>query len=201
MRRRSFSGSENTIQFLCYNISPEGIQMDQGKVDTIQEWPLPQSVKELQRFLGFANFYRHFIRQFSWLMAPLTSLLCGKPKSPAAPHQARLYLLTLNTPSLSSLPFTYLNQARPIVLACVFSLPQTFLFLHSSDSPLFQVSPARKQRTVTASSAIWILTHLALLTSRHLLVISPLYFNKYPCFVHLPLCLLACVVTLIIRRL
>ncbi len=74
-------------------------------------------------------------------------------------------------------------------------------FLHSSDSSLFQVSPARKQRTVTASSAIWILTHLALLTSRHLLVISPVYFNKYPCFVHLPLCLLACVVTLIIRRL
>ncbi len=38
----------STVQFLGYNISPEGIQMDQGKVNAILEWPLPQSVKELQ---------------------------------------------------------------------------------------------------------------------------------------------------------
>ncbi len=71
----------STVQFLGYNISPKGIQMDQGKVNAIQEWPLPQSVKELQRFLGFANFYRRFIHQFSRLTTPLTSMLCGKPKS------------------------------------------------------------------------------------------------------------------------
>ncbi len=43
--------------------------------------PLPQSVKELRRFLGFANFYRRFIHQFSWLTAPLTTMLRGKTKS------------------------------------------------------------------------------------------------------------------------
>ncbi|XP_042611612.1 uncharacterized protein LOC122144624 [Cyprinus carpio] len=69
------------VQFLGYNISPEGIQMDQGKVSAIKEWPIPQSVKELQRFLGFANFYRCFIQDFSLHTAPLTSLLRGKPKS------------------------------------------------------------------------------------------------------------------------
>ncbi len=58
------------------------------------------------------------------------------------------------------------------------------------------VSPARKQRTVTASSAIWLQPHCALLTSRHLLVISSVSFNKYPCFDHLPLCLLFCIVTI-----
>ncbi|XP_058614801.1 uncharacterized protein LOC131529211 [Onychostoma macrolepis] len=71
----------STVQFLRYNISPDGIQMDQGKVNAIQEWPLPQSVKELQRFLGFANFYRRFIHQFSQLTASLTSMLRSKPKS------------------------------------------------------------------------------------------------------------------------
>ncbi len=55
--------------------------MDTGKVTAITEWPIPQSVKELQRFLGFANFYRRFIQDFSQHMAPLTTLLCGKPKS------------------------------------------------------------------------------------------------------------------------
>ncbi|KAL0167354.1 hypothetical protein M9458_039198 [Cirrhinus mrigala] len=49
------------FNFLGYNISAEGVQMDQGKVDTIQKWPLPSSIKELQRFLGFTNFYRSSI--------------------------------------------------------------------------------------------------------------------------------------------
>lgn len=70
-----------TVQFLSYIISQEGIQMDQGKVTAIAEWPTPHSVKELQRFLGFANFYRRFIKDISLHTAPLTTMLRGKPKS------------------------------------------------------------------------------------------------------------------------
>ncbi|KAI2666750.1 Transposon Tf2-8 polyprotein [Labeo rohita] len=80
-----------TVQFLGYNISAEGVQMDQGKVDAILKWPKPTSVKELQRFLRFTNFYRRFIMDYSTITAPLTSLLRGKPKhllwNPAA-HEA-----------------------------------------------------------------------------------------------------------------
>ncbi|KAK3569650.1 hypothetical protein QTP86_002648 [Hemibagrus guttatus] len=47
--------------FLGYVISPEGIQMDCAKVEAIKSWPQPGTVKDLQRFLGFANFYRRFI--------------------------------------------------------------------------------------------------------------------------------------------
>ncbi len=49
----------------------------------------PQSVKELQRFLGFANFYRRFILNFSLLSAPLTSMLRQKPKSLSWNSEAR----------------------------------------------------------------------------------------------------------------
>ncbi|KAI2646432.1 Transposon Tf2-6 polyprotein [Labeo rohita] len=69
-----------SVQFLGYNISAEGVQMDQGKVNAIQEWPQPSSVKELQCFLGFSNFYRRFIKGYSSITAPLTSLLRVKPK-------------------------------------------------------------------------------------------------------------------------
>ncbi len=70
-----------TVQFLGYIIGREGIQMDQGKVTAVAEWPTPQTIKDLQRFLGFANFYRRFMKGFSLLTAPLATLLCGKPKS------------------------------------------------------------------------------------------------------------------------
>ncbi|KAL0187827.1 hypothetical protein M9458_014926, partial [Cirrhinus mrigala] len=48
---------ETTVHFLDYVITPEGVQMDQGEVDAVQNWPQPTTVKEMQRFLGFANFY------------------------------------------------------------------------------------------------------------------------------------------------
>ncbi|KAL0152438.1 hypothetical protein M9458_052161 [Cirrhinus mrigala] len=87
-----------SVQFLSYNISAEGVQMDQGKVNTILERPKPCSVKELQRFLGFSNFYRRFIKDYSSITAPLTSLLRGKPKhltwNPTA-HEAFQQLKTI----------------------------------------------------------------------------------------------------------
>ncbi|KAK3523568.1 hypothetical protein QTP70_002476 [Hemibagrus guttatus] len=49
--------------------------MDVVKVQAVTEWPAPTSVRELQRFLGFANFYRRFIRNYSSVAGPLTSLL------------------------------------------------------------------------------------------------------------------------------
>ncbi len=70
-----------TIQFLGYIITPEGVQMDPNKVDAVRNWPQPTKIKELQRFLGFANFYRRFIAHYSQQSAPLTSLLRHKPKT------------------------------------------------------------------------------------------------------------------------
>lgn len=68
---------QTRIAFLGYVISAEGVIMDNSKVRAVVNWPRPSTVKELQRFLGFANFYRRFIRNFSITAAPLTSLLWG----------------------------------------------------------------------------------------------------------------------------
>ncbi|KAK3550602.1 hypothetical protein QTP70_000679 [Hemibagrus guttatus] len=65
--------------FLGYNVSYQGVEMDNSKITAVTEWPRPTTVKELQCFLGFANFYRRFIRNYSVTAAPLTSLLKGKP--------------------------------------------------------------------------------------------------------------------------
>ena len=62
------------VPYLGLIITTEGIRMDPAKVDTIVNWPTLINVKDVQSFLGFANFYRRFIYGYSKLAAPLTQL-------------------------------------------------------------------------------------------------------------------------------
>ncbi|KAK3508084.1 hypothetical protein QTP70_013058 [Hemibagrus guttatus] len=85
----------SVVIFLGYMISHQGVEMDLVKVRAVTEWPAPTTVWELQRFLGFANFYRRFIRNYSSVAGPLTSLLRGKPKKLSWTDQARTAFLQL----------------------------------------------------------------------------------------------------------
>ncbi|KAI2668898.1 Transposon Tf2-9 polyprotein [Labeo rohita] len=67
-----------SVSFLWSIISAEGIRMDPAKVRAVSDWPVPGSRKALQQFLGFANFYRRFIRNFGQVAAPLTALTSTK---------------------------------------------------------------------------------------------------------------------------
>ncbi len=62
------------VQFLGFIITPGHVQMDPRKVKAVTDWPTPSSLKEVQRFLGFANFYRKFILNLSSVVAPLSVL-------------------------------------------------------------------------------------------------------------------------------
>src|SRR6202035_298997 len=65
----------DSIEYLGVIVSPRGIAMDPSKIQTILDWPSPRSVKDTQSFLGFANFYRRFIDNYSGIVVPLTRLL------------------------------------------------------------------------------------------------------------------------------
>ena len=67
-----------SITFLGYVIAKGNVQMDPGKVKTAVDWPQPTSRVQLQCFLGFANFYRHLIQDYSTLAAPLSALTSPK---------------------------------------------------------------------------------------------------------------------------
>ncbi|KAJ8468989.1 hypothetical protein ONZ45_g17042 [Pleurotus djamor] len=55
-------------------LSPDGLKMSKDKIKVIQDWPEPRKVKDVQSFLGFANFYRRFIMNYSDIVVPLTCL-------------------------------------------------------------------------------------------------------------------------------
>ena len=56
-------------------ISIEGIAIDPEKVSVVKDWPLPKSVKEIQSFLGFCNFYRCLLEKWGQVICPLTKLI------------------------------------------------------------------------------------------------------------------------------
>ena len=69
------------VDFLGFRINTEGIFMDLERIRAVEEWLPPQDIHQLQVFLGFANFFRRFIKNYSRITAPLLNLLkMGKNK-------------------------------------------------------------------------------------------------------------------------
>jgi transposase InsO family protein len=62
------------VDYLGFIVSGTTIEMDPAKLQLIRDWPPPSTVKEVQSFLGFANFYRRFIRGFAHMSKALTKL-------------------------------------------------------------------------------------------------------------------------------
>jgi hypothetical protein len=65
----------NQIAFLGYVVTPQGIEVDEAKIDTTKSWSIPVTLTQLQSFLGLAGFYRRFMRNFSTIVAPLNDLM------------------------------------------------------------------------------------------------------------------------------
>ena len=65
---------QQQVSFLGHVVSSRGISTDPSKTEVISKWPTPQSKRELQQFLGLANYYRRFIKHFADIAKPLHRL-------------------------------------------------------------------------------------------------------------------------------
>lgn len=93
--------------------------MDPTKLSTIADWPYPKTLTDLQRFLGFANFYRRFIPDLSGVAGPMTALT-GKKSDPVQ---------GLKSPEVVK-PFEILKSLfskAPFLLHFDFNLPRVLL--------------------------------------------------------------------------
>jgi len=68
------------VEFLGVVISPKGVEMQKEKVEGVLNWPAPRNIKEVQKFLGLANYYRRFIKDFARIAAPLHVLVRKEQK-------------------------------------------------------------------------------------------------------------------------
>jgi len=68
------------VEFLGVVISPKGEEIQKKKVEGVLNWPVPRNIKEVQKFLGLANYYRRFIKDFARIAAPLHMLVRKEQK-------------------------------------------------------------------------------------------------------------------------
>ena len=63
------------LPFLGHRISKDGLRKDPAKLARLKDWPTPTTVNTLQQFLGFANYFKRFIKDYSNIASPLYKLL------------------------------------------------------------------------------------------------------------------------------
>lgn len=107
VKRTKCSFAQQELAYLEHIIQPNGVSTDPEKIQVIQHWPAPTSVKELRSFLGLSGYYRKFVRNYGILSKPLTNLL----------RNGQLYIWTTETEDA----FQALKQA--LITAPVLAMP------------------------------------------------------------------------------
>jgi len=68
------------VEFLGVVIGPKGVEMQREKIEGVLNWPASRNIKEVQKFLGLANYYKRFIKDFAKIAALLHMLVRKKQK-------------------------------------------------------------------------------------------------------------------------
>lgn len=120
---------QTSIKYLGFKLSKNGVEVDENKTACIRQYPRPKNVVEIQRFLGFVNFYRKHIYDFSRIARPLYDL-CKKDNEFVWANECELAFNTLriklmNPPILVyprfEYPFIITSDASKVAIAAILS--------------------------------------------------------------------------------
>jgi hypothetical protein len=75
MQKAKCSFIKKELEFLGHVVSREGLRVDEKKIEKVKNWPRPTTVKEVQAFMGFVNYYRRFIEKISNIAGPLYKMV------------------------------------------------------------------------------------------------------------------------------
>ncbi|MBW0481013.1 hypothetical protein O181_020728 [Austropuccinia psidii MF-1] len=105
----------SSVEYFGYVVSSEGLKMDSSKVQKILNWPQPKNMKVLQSFLGFANFYFCFLKNYSKKICALTFLL--KKNSPFIFNEEALSQFQIRKAAFTTAPILYhFNPSLPTIV-------------------------------------------------------------------------------------
>ncbi|MBW0467854.1 hypothetical protein O181_007569 [Austropuccinia psidii MF-1] len=130
----------SSVEYLGYMVFSEGLKMDQEKFQKILNWPPPRNLKGMQSFLGFANFYHLFIKNYSKKISPLTKFLNKDSFFPLNEEALRQFHQLKEAFTISPILY-YFNPSLPTIV-------ETYASDYALCAVLSQVSDSGKQPIV-----------------------------------------------------
>ena len=140
----------DSVLFLGYMVSKDGLVVDESKVAAVRDWPLPTTLHEVRSFHGLVSFYRRFINNFSTILAPITECMkVGKFSwIEAATNAFELIKVKLTTAPLLVLP----NIDIPFELHCDASKIGVGTVLNRLSKPVAYLSEKLKSAQLNYST-------------------------------------------------
>lgn len=109
---------QTEVKYLGMIISTNGVRMDPEKVASIVEWETPTTLKDVQAFLGFSNFYRRFIKGFSRIVKPIVALTKGDAKNLKWTPQCTKSFEILKEKFISAPILQHFDPTKEIIVQC-----------------------------------------------------------------------------------
>jgi transposase InsO family protein len=129
------------VEFLGHSVTAAGISPLADRVAAIRRFPRPNTVRELQSFLGLINFYRRFVKAAAQILLPLTAVLGGNP---AASSKLKW------TPAMTA---AFAAAKDAVAAACVLSHPCPGAELSlATDASASHVGAVLQQRSATTAA-------------------------------------------------
>jgi hypothetical protein len=110
----AFGASE--VEYLGHLVGKDGVRVDPKKIEAMQDWPHPKTLKILRGFLGLTGYYRKFVKNYGKIATPLTTLL--KNNSFTWTPTATQDFQTLKTTMCTTLVLTLADFTKTFVLKC-----------------------------------------------------------------------------------
>jgi transposase InsO family protein len=85
------------VTYVGHVVSKEGVEADPGKIEKVQNWPTPSNPEEVRQFLGFAGYYRKFVKGFSQIARPLIDLMPAPDLCTRLKHRKRTTQKSVHT--------------------------------------------------------------------------------------------------------
>jgi hypothetical protein len=140
----------DSVLFLGYVVSKNGLAMDESKEAAVRDWPLPTTLHEVRSFHGLMSFYHHFIKNFSTILAPITECIkAGKLSwNEATTNAFELMKVKLTTAPLLVLP----DFDIPFELHCAASKIGIGVVLSQMSKPMAYFSEKLKSTQLNYST-------------------------------------------------
>jgi hypothetical protein len=160
-----------SVEFLGHLISPEGIRADPSKIEAVKTWPVPTSSKDTRSFLGFAQYYKKHIKDFSEVATPLHALtkkrVAFKWNDEAQKSLDRLKTLLVEAPCLA-----FPDRHAPFIL-------DTDASLYSVGSVLAQIDANGDERPIAYGSVKLSKSQQNLCTTMRELLAVVIFLRKF----------------------